>query len=693
MSINELAQKLEQLNAEYRSGNPSISDDDYDLLVEELKRKDPKHPFLNTVEPEEVVGEKYTHPTPMLSTDKSYSSDEVEKWLDRIRKAALAVGITNPKIRSTIKLDGVACRYITTPLLATRGDGSIGRVITSLLDNGLVIKGDSGSNGVGEIVMKQSYFDKHLSHMSHPRSVVSGIVTAKNLNEESEKILADGAVELVLYKDMPNVEVGIEDFSSNYNEIENKLRSESEYPFDGVVFESADQKIREYLGSNSQHNLWQLAKKQRSEGVLSTVTDITYPIGRTSVLTPLIHIEPVMIDGSLVSKMTGHYVGKLIENKVGVGATVSVIKAGEVIPAIQSVILGSDDLNLPTCCPHCEGEIEKRDVQVNELVNGKTKRVTKKEANWFCVNDDCVGKNQSKIIHHFELVKAQLFGKKTVSKLVNQGFNSVQSIYQMNKSDFVSCGLGEGQASNLLKELKRVSAEPIDDYQLIASLGISSLGRSAGKKLFKHYSIDEIQNVTSKEIEAIRGFGTTISKSITKALATNPLLPFLLVQFGSVIVHTKDKLAAKTNTTAQTPLNGKNVVFTGTCSMPRSQMAEMAQEQGCEVQKSVVKGTDYLITGEKVGAKKIESALKKGAKILTEAEFIEMIESPTSVETVADVQQVDTNTTEKYTDITDIKVDVKLSKTKEASSSKTVTTGKITLPVFTDENVEQPTLF
>ena len=119
-------------------------------------------------------------------------------------------------------------------------------------------------------------------------------------------------------------------------------------------------------------------------------------------------------------------------------------------------------------------------------------------------------------------------------------------------------------------------------------------------------------------------------------------------------------------------------------------MAEMAQEQGCEVQKSVVKGTDYLITGEKVGAKKIESALKKGAKILTEAEFIEMIESQNSVEAVAGDQQTHTKPTENNTDI---RVDIKLSKAKETNSSKAVTTGKHTLPAFTDENVEQPTLF
>lgn len=633
MSVSKLVQHLTLLNEQYRSGNPTVSDQEYDLLIQELKSLDPSHPYLKTVEPEVITGEKFKHPDPMLSTAKAYEAVEIEKWVQRIVNAAKEVGIINPTIRCTTKLDGVACRYLTAPLLATRGDGETGRVITTLLDNGLVIKGDASIGGVGEIVMPQSYFDKNLSHMTHPRSVVAGIVNSDKLSDESKQIMADGAVQLVLYKDMPHVELPVEDFLLQHGDIEQKLRLETDYPFDGVVYEVVEQEVKDLLGSNSHHNVWQIAKKQRAEGVESTVTAITYPIGRTSVLTPLIHIEPVTIDGSVVSKMTGHYVGKLIEKQIGIGAKVKVIKAGEIIPAVESVLVASDDMNLPTCCPHCSSEIEKRDVAVTETINGKTKQVTKKNANWFCTNHECVGKAKSSIIYHFELVKAQLFGKATVAKLIAGGFNSIQSIYSMTKADFVQCGLGEGQADNLLDELNRVRAEPISDYQLIASLGISNLGRGTGKKLFAKHKITEITDVTAEQLESIEGFGEITSVSITEALRNSQLLPFLLDQYAHVLVHTKDEIAAQEAKASSSPLGGKKVVFTGTCSMPRTQMANMAKELGCEVQKSVVKGTDYLVCGLNVGAKKIEAAKNKGATILNEAEFLKLSQQTATVET------------------------------------------------------------
>ncbi|QFT13280.1 BRCT domain-containing protein [Vibrio sp. THAF190c] len=587
---------------------------------------------------EQAGGEKYKHPTPMLSTDKAYEVADIEKWLERISKAAQSVGVQSPTIRCTAKLDGVACRYNTKPLLATRGDGEVGRVITSLLQNGLVIKGDDSVDGIGEIVMPQEYFDKHLSHMTHPRSVVAGIVNANKLSEESRKILREGGVHLVLYKDMLSVELPLSEFASSHEQIENRLRTETHYPFDGVVYEVVKDSIKELLGSNSHHNLWQIAKKQRAEGVIATVKGITYPIGRTSVLTPLIHIDPVTIDGSEVTKMTGHYVGNLKEKGIGIGSRVSVIKAGEIIPAIQSVIIGSTDHNLPSCCPHCGAELDKRDITLNEIVNDKSKKVIKKEANWFCTNDECKGKARAFIMYHFELVKAQLFGKATVNKLIEGGFNSVESVYKMTRNDYLSCGLGEGQTDNLISEINRVKSSPINDYQLVASLGISGLGRGTGKKLFAHYNIKDISTLSVDQLSSIRGFGKVNSDSITNALSKSALLPFLLEAYEKVIIHTKAQAEISASLKHSSPLAGKKVVFTGTCSRPRSEMSNIAIELGCEVQKSVVKGTDYLVCGEKVGAKKIEAAQKKGATVISEFHEISSQRLDVEIEEIKNVK-------------------------------------------------------
>lgn len=605
--INEeesLAQELTQANDAYRSGQPIMSDDEYDAQLEYLASLNSENPIITTVEPESLKQNTYIHTIPMLSTQKVYDSNGVNKWLDKIEATALSLGFSDPIIRCTAKLDGVACKYLPIPLLSTRGDGTTGNVITKLLNLGLKIVGDASQESVGEIVIKTEYFSKNLSNKySHPRNFIAGVVNAESLSEEAIQALSDGAIELVLYKDMISIEMELSHFRKEYNDIEIALRK-SLYPIDGVVYEAKSPKIKEVMGGNNHHWNWQLAKKCRANGQETTVTNITYGVGRTGQITPIIHISPVDLDGALTQKVTGHHVGNIVRNKIGIGSKVKVLRAGEVIPFLSQVVTTSTHSKIPTICPQCLGTLEMR------------------EDNLYCISDDCVGKAEAKIIHHFNIINVQLFGKVTVSKIVSAGFYSIESIYKMTKEDYLACGLGSGQAQNLLNEIERVKSEPLADYLLLGSLGIHKLGRGSSKRLLSVYRINELNSLTTEKLEAIDGFGNMTAQSICDSLKHNCTLNFLLNQ-SFIISHTQD-----TNSpipSSDSLLFGKRVVFTGKCSVDRSELAATASSSGCIVQDRVTKETDFLVCGENVGNSKMESAKKNGANVITESEFRAML--------------------------------------------------------------------
>lgn len=603
----ELVEKLEQANQDYRMGESELSDDEYDSYVDSLATINPDNPFLHSVEPETLGDTTFAHETPMLSTNKAYDCDSINAWLDKIVEASIDCNEANPIIRATAKLDGVACKFLPEPLtLATRGDGVKGNVCTHLLQKGLVIVGNADREAVGEIVMKTQYFKDNLAdNYSHPRSFVAGVVNADTHKQEAITALANGAIELVLYKDMPAIEMPLSDFRAEHEAIEETLRN-CEYPIDGVVFEVTSEPIKAYMGANSHHHHWQIAKKIRGNEQQTVVTDIVYSTGRSGRITPTVIFDAIDLDGANTTKATGHHVGNIISKGIGIGATIKVLKAGEIIPFISQVVTPCQNVNIPNACPQCGGSVEMREDQL------------------YCISDDCGGRSESSIIHHFSTIDALLFGKVTVSKLVSNGFDTIESIYAMTHQDFVSCGLGDGQAQNLLNEIERVKSQPLDDFKLLASLGISKLGRGSAKKLLAVYRIQEAANVRKDQLSVIDGFGDVSAETVTQKLHQNATLAYLLEQ-GFNLVHTQDKSIAPTAT--NNPLSGKKVVFTGKCTLSRNDMNDYAQSLGCVAQERVGKDTDYLVCGDNVGATKMESARKKGVTVLTENEFRELYQN------------------------------------------------------------------
>lgn len=607
LTTQQLTDVCKHLDTEYRKGSPVVTDELFDRYFIELETRNPYSSFVN--QPQNDSSEltakgRVKHTSLMLSTQKAYSIEEIESFINRCESAAYRLG-KNPKelmFKITSKLDGVACKAINGNQLVTRGCGQFGSDVSELLNQGLVVKGSIDmAFAVGEIVMDQQYFDQYLaSEFAHPRNVVAGLVNAQTLSQPAINALRAGAVHLCIFNDMKNIVVSSDDLIFNFEALIKSVKNNDGYPFDGTVIEIIDEDVKEFLGSNSHHHLWQIAFKQAGETAIVEVVDVSWQTGRTGRVSPILHIQPTLLSGATISKITAHHAKNILVNGLGKGAIIEIIRSGEIIPKALKTLRKVSAL-VPKGCPSCAYPLHwKNDFLV-------------------CEGDDCSANINAIIQHHFKIIGCDLFGQKSVQKLIDSGYKKIEQIYDMSTDDFVNCGFGSGQARNLVAEMERVIREPLRDNLLLASLGISKLGRSASKKILMNHRIDELNDISANDIIQIDGFAEVTSTNIAAKLAEKqPTLQYLLSK-GFNLQHTQDqavKVAVGSGTLA-----GKTIVFTGKMAGNRDEMKADAESKGAVVSGSVSAKTSILCCGEKVGAKKIEAAKAKGVEIITEADY------------------------------------------------------------------------
>ncbi len=605
-TVDALVQKLEQLNEAYRKGESLVSDGEYDELVDELRKIDSEHDYLQKVEPEKFDGKvEIKHPSPMLSTEKAYSSEDLTRFVTRVEKAAAVLGISDIKYRVTAKLDGLAGRDDGT-VFVSRGNGITGYEISSAFRKGVIPEGGRGL-GLGEIVMSKSYFEKNLAgEFEHPRNMVVGIVTSDVLNELSEKALGDKSVKFVPYATLADRIVAGDELVENIEEITIELLDDIDYPVDGLVADVVDKKIREYMGATAHHYRWQIAIKTKGDTAETIVESITWQVGRTGNVTPVMEITPIKLSGATIKRVTAHNAGNVRDKRIGEGAKIEIIRSGEVIPKLEKVIEEAEQIVLPANCPVCETEL----VWNNDFLK--------------CINVKCDAKVVQSISHWFKtLGNADWFGVKTIEKLVKAGSNSLEKIYALKEQDYVDMEFGPVQSKNLFEAVGTSTTKSVEDWRFLAAFGISDLGKGDSRKLLTHFSLDKIVDLASDDIAAIHGFGDITSKSIPTGIENikETFLFMMELDFNLEKTPLKSEVDSIEN-----PISGKGIVFTGKMIRgSRDEMQNMARKLGANVQSAVSGKTDFLVCGEKVGAKKIEKAEKSGAKIITEEEFFNIV--------------------------------------------------------------------
>lgn len=623
LSDDQLSDLTIYLNTEYRKGSPKISDQEFDLkYLEALKVRIPEHSLFNNVQPtSEAAKNKVEHPEPMLSTDKAYTRESVAKWIGRIIKAGQSIGLSPDKIiiEASSKLDGIAGRYTANNNgLYSRGNGHFGQDISHISKNGLVVVGDASIDGIGEVVMRNEFFDKHFSQEAlgengfvDSRGFIAGMANSNEIKPHGKKALDNGFVELVIYKDMPRSTCSADDFMDQYEALESK-HLVSPYMLDGVIFDAADERIRSILGYTSHHPIWRIAKKKIKGAKPATVNAIRWQTGRTQVITPVLEVDEVILTRKKVTSITGHGLGYILKNKLGVGSVMLAHLSGDVIPSYLETITPVEP-DYPSHCPCCDAETyiriskDKNNIPTEFLMCSNTV--------------DCSGSTVSYLFHAFKRLGIDLFGRKSNLKLVDNKITTLEQIFTMSEQDFIDCGFGQGQTANFMAELSRGIREPLKDSDMIAALGIPLLGRGTSKKILEEIKITELSQLTYDKLLSLPGFADISAKAIINGLAEKKATIEFLLSLNFNLSHTSETVVVIEEGNG---LNGLSVVFTGKMTQgSRGDMSAQAAAKGAKIQAKINKNTDYLIFGDKVGKTKIEAAKELGVTTISEQEYID----------------------------------------------------------------------
>ncbi|MDG2060986.1 MAG: DNA ligase [SAR86 cluster bacterium] len=607
LEINQIIELLEGFNKSYRQGTPEITDEEYDRIYIHLKSLSPNDKYFENIEKEEeetFSSKKVQHSQQMLSIDKAYSIEDIEKYLVRVTKFAKNTKNQKFLIKATAKLDGMAGNYEENKLL-TRGDGEYGFDITKILKQG--VKSIGGKNtGLGEIVLDLNFFNKHLSQkFSHPRNVIVGIAGSDKINDEAQKALKAGAVHFIPHSSLTGWEGNSEDLMENFYSIMNKVKV-SDFPTDGVVLEVLDDEIKQLMGSTNHHYNWQIAYKEKGETANCNVASISWQLGRTGRCTPVLNVSETELSGAKIKRVTAHHAGMIKKLGLGKGAVIEIIRSGEVIPKIVNVIKKSKDFKMIKSCPSCGSSL----IWQNDFL--------------VCIDHkNCPEQQIASLVHFFNILgNVDLFGNRTIEKLYKGSFDSLEKIYSMKKQDFEDLGFGPKQSSNAIEQLIRSRQEEIDDWRFLAAFGLQYLGIGESKRLLKAFPLSELNKLKVEEIQNLSGFGPIASPVIVEEInqlwaTINKLLDF---RFKLRMTDTNSIKAL-----ASSPISNKRIIFTGKMKSSREGMQENASTLGASIQTSVNKKTDILVVGENVGEKKLELAKTLGIKILSESEYYDLI--------------------------------------------------------------------
>ena len=606
--VQGLVSSLQRYNRAYRAGEPLISDHEYDTLVERLRSVQPEHAFLNTVEPESLEDRApVRHPTPMLSTQKAYSTVEIQAWVLRMTKAANELGMDSFTVRVTPKLDGLAGRD-EQGVFSTRGDGRVGANIGFAWERGVVPIGGRGL-GVGEIVILKSFFEEHLSErFEHPRNMCVGIVSADVVNKDAQAALDAGVVHFVPYVGLASWTGSPDELLGGVQEITDSLKSQVDYALDGMVAEVVEQPLRNHLGATNHHYRWQIAIKERGESATATVEEVIWQTGRTGNITPVLMIEPVKLSGANISRITAHHAGMVRDRNLGPGAVIEIIRSGEVIPKLVGVHREATECVLPEHCPECGSPLQWREDFLR------------------CTNSSaCPGQVVHRIRHWFSMLgNSDGMGIKTLERIVQAGHVTLAEIYALQPEDFLAMDFGPGQTKVLTKALADSLLNPVEDARLLAAFGIPDLGIGESRRLLSHRSLVSLGDLLEEELLAIKGFGPVTSQRITESLQIRWAELKALLELGFRIELTP---LASERVEVVSPVSGLKIVFTGSMQQgSREEMKTQARAMGAEVQSAVSKKTDLLVVGEKAGSK-LKKAEGLGIRVLTELEYLELLAS------------------------------------------------------------------
>ena len=659
--MKERAEKLRDLLEKHRYlyhvlDKPEISDEAYDSLFKELETLEEEHPELITPDsPTQRVGgeplkefSKVTHTKQQWSFDDVFDFDELKKWEEKVKNFMKKAGIENEKLEycCELKIDGlkVIMTYEDGQLVqaATRGDGSVGEDVThnikTIQSVPLKLKEKIDITAVGEIWLAKKNLkkiNKEREKNDEPVYANTRNLAAGSLRQLDPKITASRQLDSFLYDidevkgkkpDSQHGEIKLladlgfktnpfekvckspEEIKKFYDEW-TKKRHDLEYELDGIVIKVNSVKIQEALGYTGKSPRWGVAYKFPAEQVTTILEDIVLQIGRTGVITPVAHLKPVLVAGSVVSRATLHNEDEIKRLDVRFGDTVILQKAGDVIPDIVSVVQELRPKNsrpyvFPTHVNACGGD-------------GRIERIPG-EAAWRCVSKDSFDQQKRKFYY---FVSKKCFdidglGPKIIDVLLEEGLVSTfDDIFTLKRGDLLALPrFAEKSVDNLLESIEK--GRTVSLPRFLAALSISQVGEETAYDIAKNFgSLEKISEASFEEIEAIYGVGPIVAKFLYEWFKDSE---------NKKLIKNLTKQVKIEEVKAGKKLKGKSFVFTGTLNMDRVAAQETVRRLGGEVSSSVSKNTSYVVAGENAGSK-LEKAQQLGVAVINEEKFLEMI--------------------------------------------------------------------
>ena len=653
--MDELIDYINKASYEYYVlDNPTITDQEYDDYYNELLSIEEKYPELKREDsPTNRVGgavldkfEKVTHDHPMLSFDDIFNEEEIILFDERIKKVVSTAHYTlEPKMDglsgSLIYKNGILVRG------ATRGDGVTGEDITTNIKTiksvPLRLTEDIDIEVRGEIYMsKKSFLEANREKIkngekefANPRNAAAG-----SIRQLDSKVAAKRNLDFMAYF-IPNPEdYGIKTqkesleflrklgfvtnyklngYAKNVKDITNYIDSLSEkrdnlpFEIDGVVLKVDNLEDEKRLGFTSRVPRWGIAYKFPAKEVLTTLKEIKFTVGRTGKITPNAIFSPVHVSGSLVSKATLHNSDYCIDKDVRVGDTISIRKAGDVIPEVVEVKLDrrkedSVPFKMIENCPMCNSVLVRKD------------------ANHYCKNEHCPSRKIESLIHFSsrDAMYIEGFGESIVEDFYNLGYlKNIDDFYTLDKYKdelMLLEGFGEKSISKLLESASNSKKNSLE--RLLFGLGIRYVGKKTAKILSKYYkTMDNLIKADFDELKSINDIGDVIAKSIVDYFSDEKNIN-LINRLKDLNLNMR-YLGEEVNTSNEN-INGKTFVITGTLSRPRDEIKEEIEGLGGNVTGSVTKKTNYVIAGEKAGSK-LTKATELGIRVLTEEEYNNML--------------------------------------------------------------------
>lgn len=658
--IEGLREELRQHNYRYYVlDNPSIDDFEFDTKLSELIRLEEANPELfDPNSPTQRVGGGVTknfvtsvHKNRMYSLDNSYSKEDLLDWEKRIQKIVGTAGIS---YTCELKYDGASInltyengRFVKA---VTRGDGVQGDEVTANIRTikslPLVIAEDFVKDFEmrGEIILPIAGFEKMNEERvangeepyRNPRNTASGSLKLQDSAEVAKRPL-----DCLLYQVVTDerkydthydsllaaqkVGFKVPDTITLANSIEEVIafveawdekRHDLPYETDGVVIKVNSIQLQEELGFTSKAPRWAIAYKFKAEQVTTVLESISYQVGRTGAITPVANLAPVHLAGTVVKRASLHNADQIEKLDIRVGDTVYVEKGGEIIPKIIKVELAKRPLDskataYATHCPECDTELVRTDG----------------DAKHYCPNEFGCAPQITGRIQHFISRKAMDIdglGGETVDLLRKEGLvTSYADLYELTKEQIIPLDrMAEKSVQNMIAGIEKSKEIPFE--KVLFALGIRFVGETVAKKLAKHFkSIDALLAADIETLVAVDEIGERIAQSI-RAFAEEPSNTALITRlksYGLQLQVSEESLANQTD-----KLAGSVFVVSGVFhQMSRNELKKAIEDNGGKVSSSISKKTTYVVAGDNMGPSKLTKAEGLGIPIISEQDFIDMI--------------------------------------------------------------------